>query len=308
MTEKKGERIAKVIARAGLCSRRDAEKLIAEGRVLLDGKKLDTAAVTVGPANIIRVDGKVLPKPEPPRLYRYNKPRGRVTTSRDPEGRPTIYDDLPKGLPRLQPVGRLDLNSEGLLLLTNDGGLKRQLELPSSALVRRYRVRVYGQVDEERLAGLKKGTVIDGFSYGPIEAEIERRTGTNTWLIMALQEGKNREIRQVCRYLGLQVNRLIRLSYGPLELGDLPTGEVRSVPSSQLKTIFGEERDARTRKGFAKSKTKPRKSGGRKSGRPKQGGDGVLETSAKPRPKTTGKPGTKRSGKGAAHAGRRRTS
>ena len=187
MTEKKGERIAKVIARAGLCSRRDAEKLIAEGRVLLDGKKLDTAAVTVGPANIIRVDGKVLPKPEPPRLYRYHKPRGRVTTSRDPEGRPTIYDDLPKGLPRLQPVGRLDLNSEGLLLLTNDGGLKRQLELPSSALVRRYRVRVYGQVDEERLAGLQKGTVIDGFSYGPIEAEIERRTGTNTWLIMALQ-------------------------------------------------------------------------------------------------------------------------
>ncbi|MDX1401715.1 MAG: pseudouridine synthase [Kiloniellales bacterium] len=270
MAERKGERIAKIIARAGICSRREAEVLVKEGRVSVNGEKLSTPAVTVLPEDKIQVDGKDLPKAAPARLWRYHKPRGRVTSTRDPEGRPTIYEDLPPGLGRLQPVGRLDINSEGLLLLTNDGGLKRKLELPSTGLTRRYRVRVFGEVDEKKLYDLRDGLEIDGFKFGPIEAEIERRSTSNSWLIMSLQEGKNREIRRICKHLGLHVNRLIRLSYGPLELGDLPIGELRSVPANLVDKLLGRSSGRKKDRGPAsanRGKSKTQRLGPQMSGR-----------------------------------------
>src|SRR5690606_38072462 len=205
-----GERIAKVIARSGLCSRRDAEALIAAGRVTLEGRRLDSPATVVQPGQAIEVDGRPLPQPEAPRLFRFHKPRGLLTAARDPHGRPTIYDGLPPELPRLMPVGRLDMNSEGLLLLTNDGGLKRRLELPTTGWVRRYRVRVFGQVEEAALARLADGLVVEGVSYGPIRTRLDSQRGGNAWLTMSLTEGKNREIRRVCEHLGWRVNRLIR--------------------------------------------------------------------------------------------------
>src|SRR5712664_1532257 len=218
------ERIAKVMARAGLCSRRDAERWIAEGRVTVNGEVLTTPAVTVGPDNDIRVDGRPLPEPERARLWRYHKPTGLVTTHRDERGRPTVFGALPADLPRLVSVGRLDLNSEGLLLLTNDGALARRLELPATGWLRRYKVRVHGEVDSDRLAALEKGITIDGVAYGPIRAGLERRQGSNAWIALALREGKNREVRRVLEHLGLQVTRLIRLAYGPFQLGHLVRG------------------------------------------------------------------------------------
>jgi 23S rRNA pseudouridine2605 synthase len=240
----RGERIAKVLARAGLCSRRDAERWIADGRVSVDGQVLRTPAVTVTTANDIRVDGKLLPSPERPRLWRYHKPAGLVTSHRDERGRPTVFDALPKDLPRLISVGRLDLSSEGLLLLTNDGALARRLELPSTGWLRRYKVRVHGEAEPERLAALDKGITIDGVSYGPIRASFERQQGSNAWIAMALREGKNREVRRVLEHLGLQVTRLIRLSYGPFQLGNLARGAIDEVPKKVLNDQLGNSRPA----------------------------------------------------------------
>ncbi|MGC2414964.1 MAG: pseudouridine synthase [Stellaceae bacterium] len=223
------QRIAKVLARAGLCSRRDAERWIAEGRVAVDGTVLTSPAVTVTAQNEVRVDGRPLPEAERARLWRYHKPAGLVTTHRDEKGRPTVFGALPAGLPRLVSVGRLDLNSEGLLLLTNDGALARRLELPATGWVRRYKVRVHGFVDPARLAALARGTTVDGVAYGPIRAELERQQGSNAWVTLSLQEGKNREVRRVLEHLGYPVTRLIRLAYGPFQLGHLAKGAIEEV-------------------------------------------------------------------------------
>jgi 23S rRNA pseudouridine2605 synthase len=233
------ERVAKRIARAGFCSRRDAERLIAEGRVAVDGEVLTSPAVTVTDANRVTVDGEPLPAAEQARLFRYHKPAGVLTAARDPEGRPTIYDRLPEDLPRLMPVGRLDMGSEGLLLLTNDGELKRRLELPATGWLRRYRVRVHGSIDESKLKALERGIAIDGFSYGPIQATLDRIQGSNAWLTVALREGKNREIRRVLEHFGWPVNRLIRLSFGPFQLGKLAVGEIEEVPAKVLHEQLG---------------------------------------------------------------------
>lgn len=234
------ERIAKLLSRVGLCSRRDAERWIAAGRVSVDGQVLTTPAVTVSPANDVRVDGAPLPTPERPRLWRYHKPSGLVTTHRDEKGRPTVFAALPEEMPRVISVGRLDLASEGLLLLTNDGALARRLELPATGWIRRYKVRVHGEVDPDSLAALEKGVTIDGVAYGPIRAALERRQGTNAWIALALREGKNREVRRVLEHLGLPVTRLIRLSFGPFQLGNLARGEVAEVPRKVLAEQLGE--------------------------------------------------------------------
>ena len=234
-----GDRIAKVLARAGLCSRRDAERYIADGRVAVNGRRLDTPAFNVTQKDNITVDGKPLAEPDPPRLWRYHKPAGLVTTNRDPQGRETVFQKLPTSLPRVNTVGRLDINTEGLLLLTNDGGMKRFLELPSTGWLRRYRVRAFGKADEARLQGLKRGIEIDGVRYRSIEASLERVQGGNVWLTMALREGKNREIKKVLEALELKVNRLIRLSFGPFQLGQLESGKVEEVPRRVLRQQLG---------------------------------------------------------------------
>jgi 23S rRNA pseudouridine2605 synthase len=234
-----GERIAKVVARAGLGSRREVERWIAEGRVAVDGKTLTSPGVKVTPESRITVDGKELPARERTRLFRFHKPRGMLTTARDPHGRPTIHDGMPPDLPRLMPVGRLDFNSEGLLLLTNDGGLKRHLELPVTGWIRRYRARVHGVPNPDALQRLKRGIVIEGVRYGPIEAAVERQQASNCWLTVALSEGKNREVRRVLEALGLPVNRLIRIAYGPFQLGDLPAAACIEVPGKILRDQVG---------------------------------------------------------------------
>ncbi|MEA1677126.1 pseudouridine synthase [Nitrospirillum sp. BR 11163] len=232
---KDGERIAKRLARAGLCSRRDAERWIADGRVAVNGQVLTSPGVNVRPGDRIVVDGQVLPEQEPTRVWRYHKPAGLVTTARDELARATVFDRLPDGMPRVISVGRLDLNTEGLLLLTNDGELARHLELPSTAWPRRYRVRVHGAPDTAKLAKLAEGIFVDGIEYGPIEAVLDREQGSNAWLTMTLREGKNREIRKVLEHLGLTVNRLIRVAYGPFQLGKLEKGEVEEVPRRVLR-------------------------------------------------------------------------
>jgi 23S rRNA pseudouridine2605 synthase len=235
------ERIAKVLARAGMCSRREAERWIAQGRVAVDGTVLTSPARDVDDGNVIEVDGKPLPERDMTRLFRYNKPAGLVTTHKDEQGRPTVFEKLPAGLPRLISVGRLDLNSEGLLLLTNDGGLSRELELPARGWVRRYRVRVHGTVTKAQLAPLAKGVAVEGVEYGPIEATLDRVQGANAWVTMSLREGRNREIRKVMASLGLDVTRLIRLAYGPFMLGDLPRGAVAEVPRGVMRAQLGRE-------------------------------------------------------------------
>lgn len=233
------ERIAKRIARAGVCSRRDAERLIEQGKVTLNGQKLMTPAVTVTARDRIEIEGTPLPAAERTRLWLLNKKGGTVTTDRDPEGRATVFAALPNDLPRVLSIGRLDINTEGLLLLTNDGGLARELELPATGWLRRYRVRAHGTVDQTALDGLKDGIAIDGVLYGSIEAEIERQQGSNTWMTFAMREGKNREVKKVLGALGLEVNRLIRVSYGPFQLGDLAAGAVREVRGRTLRDQLG---------------------------------------------------------------------
>ncbi|MGH7108996.1 MAG: pseudouridine synthase [Stellaceae bacterium] len=235
----KAERVAKLLARAGLCSRREAERWISEGRVTVDGAVLTSPAVAVTAANKVCVDGAPLPAPEPARLWRYHKPRGLVTTHRDERGRPTVFAALPKELPRVVSIGRLDVTAEGLLLLTNDGALARHLELPATGWLRRYKVRVHGDLDPDRLAALIEGVTIDGIHYGPIRAEIEHRQGSNLWLAMSLREGRNREVRRVVEHLGGVVTRLIRLAYGPFQLGLLPRGAVEEVQRRVLAEQLG---------------------------------------------------------------------
>jgi 23S rRNA pseudouridine2605 synthase len=224
----KGERIAKLLARAGVASRREVERMIGEGRIALGGKVLETPATILPNLKGVTVDGKPVAAPEPPRLFAFNKPPGLITAERDPKGRPTIYNALrnalPKGTPRLMPVGRLDFNTEGLLLLTNDGELKRAMELPSSGIPRTYRARAFGDVSQAQLDELIEGITIDGVRYGRIDAHLDRRTGRNQWIELTLTEGKNREVRRVLEHLGLKVSRLMRLAYGPFTLGDLPRG------------------------------------------------------------------------------------
>lgn len=243
-----GERIAKAIARAGLCSRRDAERLITEGRVKLNGKVLTSPAINVTPGDAILIDGKPLPQKEDSRLWRYHKPSGLVTSHKDPEGRRTVFDALREQLPRVISIGRLDLNTEGLLLLTNDGELARLLELPATGWVRRYRVRAYGRPDPQALEKLKGGVTIDDVHYGPIEAQIDKMQGDNAWLTIAIREGKNREVKKICEYLGLQVNRLIRIAFGPFQLGDLERGQVAEVPARVLAEQLGRKISTPARK------------------------------------------------------------
>lgn len=233
------ERIARVIARAGVSSRREAERWIAEGRVKLDGVTVKTPALNVAPDAKITVDDRPLPAREEVRVWRYHKPRGLLTTHRDPQGRPTLFDKLPKELGHLISVGRLDLNSEGLLLLTNDGALARRLELPANAWVRRYRARVFGHPNAESLAALAKGITIEGVRYGPVEAALDRQQGANAWITLALNEGKNREVRRVLEHLGYTVGRLIRVSYGPFQLGTLERGKMDEVSRRILKDQLG---------------------------------------------------------------------
>src|SRR5262245_21749238 len=235
-----GERIAKVMARAGLASRREAEEWIRAGRVAINGSVISSPAVNVTDRDRITVDGAALPARERTRLFLFHKPRGLVTTHADPEGRPTIFATLPKELPRLISVGRLDINTEGLLLLTNDGGLARVLELPETAWLRRYRVRAHGRVTQQQLDTVRKGVTIDGIHYGPVEATLEREQGANVWLTFAIREGKNREVRNVLGHLGLSVARLIRVSFGPFQLGELAAGAIEEVKTRHLREQLGE--------------------------------------------------------------------
>jgi 23S rRNA pseudouridine2605 synthase len=236
-----GERIAKVMARAGLASRRQAEAWIAAGRVAVNGAVISSPALNVTPSDRIAVDGQPLPRHERTRLFLYHKPRGLVTTHSDPEGRPTIFAALPKDLPRLISVGRLDINTEGLLLLTNDGGLARVLELPATGWLRRYRVRALGRVLQPALDRLRGGITVEGVHYGPIEATLDREQGANVWLTVGIREGKNREVRKVLETLTLKVNRLIRVAFGPFELGDLDDGAVEEVKTEELRKQLGPE-------------------------------------------------------------------
>jgi 23S rRNA pseudouridine2605 synthase len=239
-TLKGGERIAKAIARAGLASRREAEAWIAAGRIAVNGVTIASPALDVTPDDRVTVDGNPLPQRERTRLFLYHKPRGLVTTHADPQGRPTVFASLPKNLPRLISVGRLDANTEGLLLLTNDGGLARALELPATGWLRRYRVRAHGRVRPDALDRLRSGITIDGVRYGAIEATLDREQGANAWLTFAMREGKNREVKNVLGHLGLRVNRLIRVSFGPFQLGELPEGGLEEVHTRHLREQLGE--------------------------------------------------------------------
>ncbi|NOX72751.1 MAG: rRNA pseudouridine synthase [Alphaproteobacteria bacterium] len=237
----KGERIAKVLARAGIASRREAERMIAAGRVAVNGAIIDSPALNVGPRDLIAVDGKEIAAAEPAKLWRYYKPNGLVTTERDEKGRRTVFESLPEDMPRVMSVGRLDLNSEGLLLLTNDGGLKRKLELPSTGWIRKYRVRVNGAPHDDQMAPLRKGIVLDGERFQPMQISIDRQQGANAWLTIGIREGKNREIRRAMEAVNLIVNRLIRVSYGPFQLGDMKPGAVEEIRPKALRDQLGIE-------------------------------------------------------------------
>lgn len=236
-----GDRIAKVLSRAGIASRREAERMIETGRVSVNGKVIDSPALNVTPTDRIAVDGKPVGDPEPPRIWLYNKPAGLVTTERDDQGRDTVFAALPEDMPRVMSVGRLDLNSEGLLLLTNDGGVKRKLELPSTGWLRKYRVRVKGHVKEDILEPLRKGLVVDGERFQPMTVTLDRQQGANAWLTIGLREGKNREVRRALADIGLTVNRLIRLSYGPFQLAQLKPGAVEELRRKVVRDQLGLE-------------------------------------------------------------------
>jgi 23S rRNA pseudouridine2605 synthase len=226
-----GERLSKIIARAGICSRRDAEKLMSEGRVMLDGQIVTAQGTKAGPNNVVAVDGKPLTEPEATRLWRYHKPNGLVTTHKDEKDRPTVFANLPKTLPRVVSVGRLDYNSEGLLLLTNDGALARKLELPAAGWTRKYRVRLFGKVAQADLDKLAEGAVVDGVAYGPVIADLERSKGIHSWATVSIKEGKNREVKRLMESIGLKVARLIRVQFGPFHLGQLAEGAVEEIPA-----------------------------------------------------------------------------
>ncbi len=309
----KPERVAKVIARAGLCSRRDAERWIEMGRVNVNGKPLITPAMTVLPTDTVEVDGKPLPEREAARLWRYHKPAGLVVSHRDEKDRTSVFDKMPEDLPRVISIGRLDINTEGLLLLTNDGGLARLLELPATGWVRRYRVRANGKVTPEVLESLKNGLQVDGVQFGPIDAKLDKEQGANVWLTIALREGKNREVKKICEHLGLKVGRLIRTSFGPFQLGELARGAVDEISQ---KVLNEQVRGGTKRKEGAKPKKsanpklgpdgkpfrKPKRSGtkNKSSGKPASGKPASGNPSAS-------KPARKRPGaKGAARADRRR--
>jgi 23S rRNA pseudouridine2605 synthase len=238
-----GDRIAKLLARAGVASRREIERMIADGRVAIEGKVLDTPAVKLLNLRGVTVDGKPVGRAEEVRLYAFHKPSGLITAERDPAGRPTIYDALrnalPKGTPRLMPVGRLDFTTEGLLLLTNDGELKRAMELPSSGIPRTYRARAFGDITQAQLDDLSHGVEIDGMRYGSIEADLERGSGRNRWIVLTLTEGKNREVRNVLEHLGLEVSRLLRTGYGPFDLADLPRGQAVQIRHADVERFMG---------------------------------------------------------------------
>jgi 23S rRNA pseudouridine2605 synthase len=241
-TAPRGDRIAKFLARAGVASRRDAERLLAGGKVLVNNVRVDHPATFVLPGDIVVVDGAVIDAPQRARLWRYHKPDGVMTTHKDPQGRPTVFEKMPAGMPRVVSVGRLDLNSEGLLLLTNDGALARQLELPANGWLRRYRVRVHGEVEPAALASLGRGLTIEGVRYAPIEAGLDSKRGSNAWLTVSLHEGRNREIRRVMAHLNLAVTRLIRVAYGPFQLGNLARGELAEVPPKVLREQLPQEK------------------------------------------------------------------
>ncbi|MCD9148920.1 pseudouridine synthase [Pseudophaeobacter flagellatus] len=323
-----GDRIAKVLSRVGVASRREAERMIAEGRVKVNGSQIDSPALNVSSSDRILVDGKPLPEAEAPRLWLYNKPAGLVTSNSDEKGRRTIFDELPEDLPRVMTVGRLDLNSEGLLLLTNDGGIKRRLELPSTGWLRRYRVRINGRPKEEDFDPLRKGLVIDGERFQPMTVALDRQQGANAWLTIGIREGKNREIRRALEDIGFNVNRLLRLSYGPFQLGTLKLGEVEELRPRVVRDQLGlepeevEEAPARrptrgkpsgkpTGRPAGKPTGKPGRPGapagrspGTPSGRPggsagRPGGPGKQSDS----PRNTGKPGARAGGKPAGKFG-----
>ena len=264
------ERIAKRIARAGICSRREAEALISAGRVKLNGETLTTPACVVTAKDRIIVDDTVLPAAEPARLWRYYKPRGLIVSTRDDKGRETIFDALPETLPRVISVGRLDLDSEGLLLLTNDGGLARHLELPSTGWTRKYRVRVRGIVDDNKLTELAEGVSVDGIHYGQVMARLDNQMPSNAWLTVAIKEGKNREIRHIMNYLGYPVSRLLRLSYGPFSLGSLEEGTVKEVKSNVLAEQLGLAKPKQSGKPATRPSSKARKTSGRPDRRPRR--------------------------------------
>ena len=316
------ERIAKRMARAGLCSRREAETWIEAGRVKVNGKLLKTPAFTVTMNDRVEVDDKLIAGRERTRLWLFHKPGGVVTTNKDPEGRKTVFEILPQELPRVMSVGRLDINTEGLLLFTNDGGLARVLELPSTGWLRRYRVRAHGKVTQQELDRLKDGIAVEGVLYGAIDAEIEHVQGTNTWFSVALREGKNREIKKVFAALGLSVNRLIRISYGPFQLGDLPTGVAREIRSRTLREQLGEKLVKEANADFdapiinltpeiPRSEKKAADQGGKtkraRTAKPKPGtaNHKVLDRLTT-KPKPSGKPGGKRDGKPTAPRSKKR--
>lgn len=298
------ERIAKRLARAGVASRREAERMIEARRVRVNGKVIDSPALNVTASDKIEVDGALLAEAEPSRLWRYHKPTGLVTTERDEKGRPTVFAALPADMPRVMSIGRLDLNSEGLLLLTNDGELKRRLELPSTGWTRRYRVRAFGRADDAALEPLRRGVVADGEKFQPMSVDIERTQGGNLWLNVALKEGRNREVRRALEVVGLKVNRLIRVSYGPFQLGDLAPGAVEELKPKVLRDQLGLKTEPL--RGPVKkpdAKPAPDKPGPRKPGMGKPGAPG--RGAAKP---GAAKPGSPRGGdrrKGPPRPGRR---
>ncbi|MGD9862658.1 MAG: pseudouridine synthase [Pseudodonghicola sp.] len=283
-----GDRIAKVLARAGVASRREAERMIEAGRVSVNGKIIDSPALNVTGKDRIAVDGKPLSAPEPARLWLSHKPAGLVTTARDEQGRPTIFDDLPEEMPRVMSVGRLDLNSEGLLLLTNDGAIKRRLELPSTGWLRRYRVRINGRPSEADLEPLRKGLTVGEDKFQPMIVGIDRQQGANAWLTVGLREGKNREIRRAMEAVGFTVNRLIRVSYGPFQLGNLKTGEVEEVRRRVMRDQLGLEGEDEADSPPATGRAKPRLQRG-----VKPGGRPGAAPGATPGQRTEGRPGPK---------------